>query len=532
MYRPRASFPALLAFAIQLLQPAAAQGFHVKALEPSSPGQIGVNLVDYVGKNTQYYSADATTTKWIGVDTVIVQTVTQTSNGAVMTVTTSAAIAVSTAIVAGDGMEVGDVIFTITPSAKIQLEELFKKIAAVCGAAKLKPRQGGSCVADYIVEHAAAESVINDVYVAKFLNSAGNLVEYTWEAIKDFEITAEAEIVLGGMAVAYIGYQSWNPNGSDGQRVPDVVRIAASHIATHTVEPTSTETSDRPGRTPPPVLENLYNSVAEPFNTEFAQALATALENRFASLTTLAAAVMMTAAPNACQCVQLVAADGTLGAFDCTNLGEGARCDVITSTQASIPAATYIPLRPVPDPPSPAVCNFGVTPPATTAAVRISSEGFDFSGTFNWVAASKAITKFCKDHPYPVAGLLDNCASHESYVFQGEKINDGGGKGVLGNFERIFLSMRWDLGWCPKDTWWARNATEGSGIETSEAGKYLNGGTATYDDCVSGFSSALSLCGEKDKPTHGSKIYYKCMEFLMFQSGDVKFKFPCNHDVW
>ncbi|KAL5323574.1 hypothetical protein ACEPPN_008113 [Leptodophora sp. 'Broadleaf-Isolate-01'] len=109
-------------------------------------------MASFIWKPNQYYSADATATKWIGVGTIIVQTIAQMSGLAQMTVTTSAVIAVSTATVAPDGVEVGDVTIIITPSAKLQLEELFKKIATACGAAKLKSRQAESCVADYLLE--------------------------------------------------------------------------------------------------------------------------------------------------------------------------------------------------------------------------------------------------------------------------------------------------------------------------------------------------------------------------------------------
>ncbi|KAH9213712.1 hypothetical protein DL95DRAFT_505871 [Leptodontidium sp. 2 PMI_412] len=276
-----------------------------------------------------------------------------------------------------------------------------------------------------------------------------------------------------------------------------------------------------------PFFYNFYNTIADPFDTASAQALATALQNRYASLSSVAVIAATTALPNACQCVQVVAADETLGAFDCTNLDDETKYD--EARPAPIPAPTGPALTP--DTPAPVGCNFEQPDPATEGKVRPVNQKFNFGSTFNCVDAQKASPKFCKEVPYTTKDLLKNCVSQQSYVVVGGVVNNGGSDRVIGTPERIFLSMRWDLGVCPNDVWWARNTAEGDGFETSEAAKYLKSDGA-YEDCVQGFTTALSECEGKEAKTHGSKIQYKYMEFLMFENSDVKFQFPCNNDVW
>ncbi len=250
-----------------------------------------------------------------------------------MIATTSAAIAVSTATAASDGVEVGDLNIVITPSGKTQLADIFEKIEAACGLARLKSRQAASCAADYIENKVApevAEDLLGDLG-RSFVDGAGNLIEYTWIAVEDLAAgafaTGQARVTIG-TAFTLLAFGIWKQAGG-GSSVPDAVKIPSKNIATQKSNPSSIQSSKRPGKTPPPVLYNFYNSVAAPVDTASADALAFGLQARLVSLSSVAALAASTVQPNACKCTQLVSADGTLGNFDCVNLGgNDAKCDV------------------------------------------------------------------------------------------------------------------------------------------------------------------------------------------------------------
>ena len=300
-----------------------------------------------IGSNTQYYSADATTTKWIGVDTVIVETITRTIDGSAMTITSTAAIAVSTAAPSDGGVS-GDLNFIITPSAKPKLEELFKAIEAVCGVpgpARIKSRQtpGETCVTDYMVENAVAESTMDDLLSDGIVEGLGNLVDLLWIGAEDFVKTSTKKKVKVAGGLGVLAYALWKGSGgSTGGSIPDVVKVPAANIVVAVPATTATETE--PIRIPPPVLTNMYH-FTERFETPKAEALAAGLQNRFASLASAAVIAASTVLPNACKCTQVVQADGSLGSFDCINLGDGANCDVCIMESKASSRSAHLVLR-------------------------------------------------------------------------------------------------------------------------------------------------------------------------------------------
>ncbi|KAK0106288.1 hypothetical protein ONS96_003928 [Cadophora gregata f. sp. sojae] len=491
---------AALTTASHLFSYSMAQDLGAKAIEPTASGQIGINPVDFIGTNTQYYSADATTTKWIGVDTVIVETITRTNDGVAMTITSTAAIAVSTTPPSEGGAS-GDLNFIITPSAKTKLEELFKTIEAVCGVpgpARIKSRQtpAGTCVADYMVENAAAESTMEELLSNGFIDGLGNLVDLLLVGAEDFVKTSAAKKVKVAGGLGVLAYALWKDSGgSAGGSIPDVVKIPAVNIAAGIPATTSTETE--PFRIPPPVLTNMYHYF-EPFETPKADAMADGLQNRFASLSSAAVIAASTVLPNACTCIQYVQADGSLGSFDCTNLGDGANCDVVTSTVAN-PAPTGPALTP--DQPAPAICNMKKVPDVKDEP-RASQ--FKFTKPFNRKAALLSVPKLCKDNPYLWDDhVVKNCASYQNYAFDGTKVNNGGQDRTLGDVSKILFSMRWDLEICPNDLWWKPDAGgKGDDFTTTPAAKYL-ADSAAYTDCVTGCESAVNQYNtSKDRETH------------------------------
>lgn len=265
---------------------------------------------------------------------------TQTSSGAPITITTSAGIAVITATAAASGVETGDLSFVISPAAKAQLEQLFKAADAACSAAgKLRRRQAdvvGACVVEYMKKN-AEEELLRDLakMLGDFADGAGNLIELVFEgagAGVTAALTSTGETVGMGIAFTWLAYSLWKESGGDlGGKMPEVVKIPVKNVATKTSLPTSTSSSEQPGQTVPPLLENFYNIEPDTFDSASADALAIGLEARYESLTSAAMAAAATAAPNTCQCYEIVDADGVVQSSDCKNVvTDGQQCDVNT----------------------------------------------------------------------------------------------------------------------------------------------------------------------------------------------------------
>ena len=90
--------------------------------------------------------------------------------------------------------------------------------------------------------------------------------------------------------------------------------------------------------------------------------------------------------------------------------------------------------------------------------------------------------------------MVKNCASYQNYAFDGTAVNNGGQDRTLGDFPRIFFSMRWDLEICPNDLWWKPDVTgKADDYTTSPAAKYL-AAAAAHEDCLEGFEKAVGSC--------------------------------------
>ncbi|CAG8961694.1 hypothetical protein HYFRA_00006234 [Hymenoscyphus fraxineus] len=410
-------------------------GQGIKGIEPTAPGQIGINPADYIGTNTQYFTADATTTRWIGVDSVIVSTITITSNNIPSTITKSAQVAVSTASEASDGVE------------------------AACGLAKLKSRGGVGCsggtvryIEDNLSEEIAAE--VREAIGDTVADGAGNLVELLFEgSALTASIAVNGENIGLGVAVITFGYLGWVLSHV-GSLV--LVKIPKQKIKTATQTQTSTATSTATSTSSKVPLEPEYY--------------------------------------------------------------------VISSTEAA-PAPTVAPsppsppiLQPKPEPVSPNACN---------KDRKDKLPEYVDSSTLNIKAAKKAIGQFCNKWTDSFENhALKTRPQWQLYYVEGENIWEADHRS-LGDSERLYLAMKWDLVDCTNRDWWSPPDN------SSPAAKLIADKEKSIASCITGFEAGLTGCEDKDKKyTMGSKNTYKCMEYLSFPSSTGSLMMPDGNAPW
>ncbi|CAG8981414.1 hypothetical protein HYALB_00013917 [Hymenoscyphus albidus] len=466
-------------------------GKGIKAIEPTAPGQIGINPADYIGTNTQYFTAEATTTRWIGVDSVIIPTITITSNNIPSTITKSAQVAVSTASEASDGVE---------------------PVQAACGLAKLNPRAGAGCsggTARYIEENLSEEiaAEVREAIGNTVADGAGNLVELLFEGSALPASIAVNGVNIGlGAAIIAFGYLGW-VSSHDGSLAP--VKIPKKKIKTttqtSTASSTATSTSSKVPLEPEPTLSFYSYPVGVPFDTSSAAAMATAIQGRFEALAAIA-----NAATVLCTCTQIVHADGSKGELKCPILNGCENCNVISSTEAA-PAPTVAPsppsppiLQPKPDPVSPNACN---------KDRKDKLPEYVDSSTFNIKAAKKAIGQFCNKLTYSFENNpLKTRPQWQLYYVEGENISEADHRS-LGDSERLYLAMLRDA----------------MGL----AAKLIADKEKSIASCITGFEAGFTGCEDKDKKyTMGSKNTYKCMEYLSIPSSTGSLMMPDGNAPW
>lgn len=312
-------------------------------------------MISSLGSDTKYYSAGPSTTQWIGINSVVIETHTVTYGASVSTITTSAILAVSTATIASDGVAIGDLNIVLTPAAKSQLESLFAEAQLACPLpGKLKSRSAvESCAVEYLQEHAPEE------IVRTFQNGLENLGELIYTYGADALALPIKEKIQLGLFVTVLIWAVWAPNGV----MPDAVKLAKTQYETSTatqsltvttgIDPVTvpprksvftsdlnqstgtsrgsssvTSSSESLKISPPPVLIGYPHVANDDFDTVMAAALASGLEQQFAILYTNAKNFVATAAPLDCQCTQIINIDGSRGELNCDNLGAGADCGV------------------------------------------------------------------------------------------------------------------------------------------------------------------------------------------------------------
>lgn len=133
---------------------------------------------------------------------------------------------------------------------------------------------------------------------------------------------------------------------------------------------------------------------------------------------------------------------------------------------------------PKPDPASPNACNKGRTLPDYVNA----------KGTFNIVGAKKAVVDFCNKWTYSFENnALKTKPQWQSYYTVGDEIAPGD-QGALGNGDRIYLAMRWDLVDCTNNDWWV--PING----TTPAGDLIADKVTSTASCIAGFEAGLTGC--------------------------------------
>jgi hypothetical protein len=234
-------------------------------------------------------------------------------------------VAIETASVASEGVEIGDLSFVITPYAKSLLESLFAGIEAACGASLKKRQTPNACATTFIQQHAPPElsdQIMDEL--RRLLDGGQNLVEYLWDGVA--EGTVGGEILAGfdlAAAFSLIAYSAWKVS----KYMPDGIVIPKANIKT-TTRTTSTSTSKS---TSVPLIgltfmTDFIHAYPTPVNSDEANAMATALQGRIVALE----AAITPAAPN-CECTQIVGSDGTKAGLNCPVAQEGQVLDCSVS---------------------------------------------------------------------------------------------------------------------------------------------------------------------------------------------------------
>jgi hypothetical protein len=201
-------------------------------------------------------------TKWIGVNTVDVETIT--SGG--VTVTKSAPFAVVTATAASGDVAVGDISFITSPEGKSQLASLFEEVAAACAGTTVK--RSGTCELDYLSQPGVGGGVLEfdlDIGILIPMFTAG-------------DVAVALQSVPAAVAVAFIAYVVGDGSVPDAVKIPEKDQVKTNN-------PTTTSTSTEDIDLAPYVTTNLeWAMPTDAFDTDEAYAAATYMQALLLSL--------------------------------------------------------------------------------------------------------------------------------------------------------------------------------------------------------------------------------------------------------
>ncbi|KAH7403778.1 hypothetical protein BKA64DRAFT_707253 [Cadophora sp. MPI-SDFR-AT-0126] len=229
------------------------------AIEPTSAGQIGVNLVDpipsapalvgKIGKNTEYLTdLGGSTTSWRGPDqsfiTKTTVTVTNTA-GALATITKQASVTVT---------QDADGNFSILlgPALRAKLVDIAKTIPA-CGAKKRAVACGYQAFADAVAQYgpiAEVAEIENAMPAGRFVIPANDIAQLVALFKAGAATAASPAVIAGGgtLGLLYIVYEQWNHN----QNIAPALDVPNSIAGTMTESSTTSTTTACPSSTAQP----------------------------------------------------------------------------------------------------------------------------------------------------------------------------------------------------------------------------------------------------------------------------------------